>query len=40
MPDKDNEPTSFDGKLLNTVSIDRADPVAVVPASYKPEEQN
>lgn len=40
MPGKDNEPTSFDGKLLNTVSIDRADPVAVVPASYKPEEQN
>jgi hypothetical protein len=40
MSGKDNELTSFDGKLLNTVSIDRADPVAVVPASYKPEEQN
>jgi|GEM_PF-3257303 len=35
----DNAPASFDGKLLNTVSIDRADPVAVVPASYKPEEE-
>ncbi len=39
MTDKDNAPASFDGKTLNTVSIDRADPVAITPSAQKEEEQ-
>ena len=34
MPDKDNAPDTFGAYRLNTVSIDRACPVAVAPASF------
>lgn len=39
MDGKDNAQDTFGGVTLNTVSIDRADPVAVAPASNKEEEQ-
>ena len=38
MPACDNAPALFDGVTLNTVSIDRADPVAIVPTPSKIEE--
>ena len=38
MPEKDNAPTEFGGITLNTVSIDRASPVAAVPAAYTGKE--
>ena len=38
MPEKDNGVMSFDGVSLNTVSVNRACPVALAPASYTGKE--
>ena len=38
MPTCDNAPATFGGVTLNTVSIDRADPVAIVPSQAKQED--